>query len=113
MPAIFDTDLTTVVDMTKAKNIAVHKIDKSIWHLQVSDRILKRGPNVKVAEAEALQFVASSTYVPVPEVFGAYEKDGYGNIFMSRVIGTPLYDVLHFLDEVQVERMTAQLSGFV
>jgi len=99
--------------MTKAKNIAVHKIDKSIWHLQDSDRILKRGPNVKVSEAEALRFVASSTHVPVPEVFGAYEKDGFGNIFMSRIIGTPLHDVLYTLDKAQVERVTTQLSGFV
>jgi serine/threonine protein kinase len=113
MPVVFDTDLTTVVDMTRAKNIAVHKIDKSIWHLQDSDRILKRGPNVRVSEAEALRFIASSTHVPVPEVFGAYEKDGFGNIFMSRVIGTPLYDVLYILDKAQVERLTAQLSGFV
>lgn len=99
--------------MTKAKNIAVHKIDKSIWHLQDSDRILKRGPNVNVSEAEALRFVASSTHVPVPEVFGAYDKDGIVNVFMSRIIGTPLHDVLYVLDEAQVERITTQLSGFV
>jgi tRNA A-37 threonylcarbamoyl transferase component Bud32 len=113
MPVILDIDLTTVLDMTKAINIAEHKIGKSIWHLQDSDRILKRGPNVKVSEADALRFVASSTDVPVPEVFGAYEKDGFGNIFMSRVIGKPLYNVLHILDEVQMEMVTKQLSGFV
>jgi tRNA A-37 threonylcarbamoyl transferase component Bud32 len=113
MPVILDIDLTTVVDMTRAKNIAAHKIDKSIWHLQDSDRVLKRGPNVKVTEADALRFVASSTKVPVPQVFGAYEQDGYGNIFMSRVIGTPLHDVLHTLDELQIEKVTEQLSGFV
>jgi tRNA A-37 threonylcarbamoyl transferase component Bud32 len=113
VPVILDTDLTTVVDMTRAKNIAVTKIDKSIWHLQDSDRILKRGPNVKVSEAEALRFIASSTQVPVPEVFGAYEKDGFGNIFMSRVVGTPLHDALYILNEVQMERVTEQLSGFV
>ncbi|KAJ6280848.1 hypothetical protein J3E71DRAFT_362258 [Bipolaris maydis] len=99
--------------MMKAKNIAVHKIDKSIRHLQYSDRILKRGPNVKVAKAEALDLIASLTHVPVLEVFGAYEKDGFGNVFMSRVIGTPLHDVLHTSDEAQVERVTTQLSGFV
>ena len=113
MPVVFDTDLTTVVDMTRAKNIAAHKIDKSIWHLQDSDRILKRGPNVKVSEAEALRFIASSTHVPVPQVFGAYEKDGFGNIFMSRVIGRPLHDVLYTMDEVQMERVIEQLLGFV
>ncbi|KAF1977743.1 hypothetical protein BU23DRAFT_272877 [Bimuria novae-zelandiae CBS 107.79] len=113
MPVVLDTDLTTVVDMTRAKNIAVDKIDKSLWHLQDSDRILKRGPNVKVSEAEALRFVASLTHVPVPQVFGAYEKDGIGNIFMSRVKGRPLYDVLYIMDEVQMERVTEQLSGFV
>lgn len=113
MPVILDTDLNTVIDMTKAKNIALCKIDKSIWHLQDSDRILKRGPHVKVSEAEALRFIAASTHVPVPEVFGAYEKDGYGHIFMSRVIGKPLYDVLEILDEVQMERVIEQLSGFV
>ncbi|CAO2648935.1 Nn.00g098840.m01.CDS01 [Neocucurbitaria sp. VM-36] len=110
---ILDTDLCTIVDMTKARNIAPHKMDKSIWHLQDSDRLLKRGPNVKVSEAEALRFVASSTRVPVPEVFGAYEKDGFGNIFMSRIIGTSLHDVLDTLDKAQVERITTQLSGFV
>ncbi|KAH6633695.1 kinase-like domain-containing protein [Boeremia exigua] len=99
--------------MTRAKNIAPHKIDKSIWHLQDSDRILKRGPNIKLSEAEALQFVALSTHVPVPKVFGAYEKDGLGHIFMSRVHGVPLYDVLHVLNETQVERLTAQLSEYV
>ncbi|KAF1918787.1 hypothetical protein BDU57DRAFT_592838 [Ampelomyces quisqualis] len=113
MPVVLDIDLTTLIDMTRAKNIAPHKIDKSIWHLQDSDRILKRGPNVEVSEAEALRFVASSTHVPVPEVFGAYEKDGFGNIFMSRVVGKPLYEVLHTLDKVQVEKVATQLSGFV
>ncbi|KAF2844405.1 hypothetical protein T440DRAFT_326785 [Plenodomus tracheiphilus IPT5] len=113
MPIIFDTDLTTVIDLTKAQNIAVNKIDKSIWHLKDSDRILKRGPNVKISEADALRFVASSTHVPVPEVFGAYEKDGSGNIFMSRIIGKPLHDVLDILDEAKREKVTKQLSGFV
>jgi tRNA A-37 threonylcarbamoyl transferase component Bud32 len=113
VPVVLDLDLTTVVDLTRAKNIAPNKIDKSIWHLQDSDRILKRGPHVRVSEADALRFVASSTNVPVPKVFGAYEKDGRGHIFMSRVIGRPLYDVLHILDEAQVERVTTQLSGFV
>jgi hypothetical protein len=32
---------------------------------------------------------------------------------MSKVIGKPLYNVLHTLDEVQIERVTEQLSGFV
>ena len=113
MPIVLDTDLTTVVDMTRAKNIAVQKIDKLIWHLQDTDRILKRGPNVKVLEAEALLFVASLTQVPVPEVFGAYKKDGFGNIFMSRAIGTPLHNVLYTLDEAQIEKVTTQLLGFV
>lgn len=113
VPVVLDTDLITVVDMTRAKNIAVHKIGKSIWHLQDSDRILKRGPNIRVSEAEALRFIASSTHVPVPEVFGAYEKDGFGNIFMSRAKGTPLYGALHTLDEAQIERVATQLSGYI
>ncbi|KAF2084852.1 hypothetical protein K490DRAFT_48086 [Saccharata proteae CBS 121410] len=99
--------------MTRAINIAPDKLDKSIWHLQDSDRILKRGPHVRVSEAEALRCVASSTHVPVPEVFGAYKKDGMGHIFMSRASGIPLYDVLFTLDEAQVESVTTQLSEFV
>jgi len=112
-PVILDTDLTTVIDMTRAKNIAMHKVDKSVWHLQDSDRILKIGRHVKVTEADALRFIASSTEVPVPEVFGAYERDGLGSIFMSRVNGTPLYDALHNMDKPQVERVIEQLAGFV
>jgi hypothetical protein len=46
-------------------------------------------------------------------VFRAYEQDGFGYIFMSRVIGGLLYDVLHILDEAQVERVATQLSEFV
>ncbi|KAH7394026.1 hypothetical protein DE146DRAFT_115490 [Phaeosphaeria sp. MPI-PUGE-AT-0046c] len=99
--------------MTNAKDIAEDKVDKSIWHLQDSDRILKRGPHVKISEADAMRFVASSTHVPVPEVFGAYEKDGCGNIFMSRAIGRPLYDILFTLDEAQMETVTTQLSGYI
>jgi hypothetical protein len=52
MPIILDTDLSTVVDMTKAFNIAIHEIDKFMWHLQDSDRVLKRGFNVKIYERE-------------------------------------------------------------
>jgi hypothetical protein len=37
MPIILDTDLTTAVDITRAKNIAVYKIDKLIWHPQDSN----------------------------------------------------------------------------
>jgi hypothetical protein len=52
MPIILDTDLSTMVDMTKALNIAPDKIDKFIWHLQDSDRVIKRGPHVKIYERE-------------------------------------------------------------
>ncbi|KAF2130398.1 hypothetical protein P153DRAFT_430616 [Dothidotthia symphoricarpi CBS 119687] len=110
---ILDTDLTTIVDMANAKNIAPDKIDTSIWHLQDSDRILKTGPNVKVSEADALRFLASPTQISVPEVFGAYERQGQGYIFMSRIQGLPLYDVLHILDERQTESVVQQLSKFV
>lgn len=113
IPVILDTDLTTVIDMTKAINISPHKLDKSIWHLQDSDRILKRGPHVKMAEAEALRFVASSTQVPVPKLLGAYEKDGYGHIFMSRMDGKPLGNVLHILSEQETDAVVEQLKQFV
>ncbi|KAJ8107461.1 hypothetical protein OPT61_g8848 [Boeremia exigua] len=113
LPVILDTDLTTVIDTTNAINIAPAKFDKLILHLQDSNRILKRGRHVRVAEAEALQFIAKSTRVPVPRVFGAYEKDGYGHIFMSNVEGVPLGHVLDTLDKAQIEKVTAQLSEFV
>jgi hypothetical protein len=49
---MLDTDLSTVIDMTKAHEIAIHKIDRFMWHLQDSDRVLKRGSNVKIQERE-------------------------------------------------------------
>jgi hypothetical protein len=52
MPIILDTDLITVVDMTKVHNIATHKIDKFMLHLQDSDRVLKRDSQIKIYERE-------------------------------------------------------------
>jgi hypothetical protein len=56
-------------------------------------RAVQRGSFRGQGLPQPLGFVASSTHVPVPEVFGVCEKDGFRDIFMSGVIGTPLHDV--------------------
>jgi hypothetical protein len=43
-----------------------------ILFLPDQNRILKAGPSVKLSEAEAMQYVARCTSVPVPEVQESY-----------------------------------------
>lgn len=73
--------------------------------LRGNEIILKAGPSVKMSEAAAMRFVAERTSIPVPTVYDAYEKDGNGYIFMSRIEGMPLgavWSTMHEQDQVSI-----------
>jgi serine/threonine protein kinase len=58
------------------------------------DIVVKLGPDVHMAEAEAdsMKFIHDHTTIPVPKMLGAYEKNGYRYIVMEFVEGKLLQD---------------------
>ncbi|KAH7062606.1 kinase-like domain-containing protein [Macrophomina phaseolina] len=66
-----------------------------------------------MAEAEAMRFVASRASIPVPHVYEAYEKEGIGYIFMSKVEGQTLVKVWKTLSEDDRAVVVNQLRGCV
>lgn len=89
------------------------KIGPRILFLPDQNQILKAAPNIKSSEAEAMQYAARHTSVPVPEVYDSYIKDGCGYILMSKADGEPLADMWENLDSVQRAFVVSQLQDYV
>lgn len=95
-----------------AVDLFPRKIGPRILFLPDQNRILKAGPSVKLSEAEAMQYVARHTSVPVPEVRESYTKDGCGYILMSKADGKPLADVWKNLGPDQRASVVDQLRDY-
>ncbi|KAI2616941.1 kinase-like protein [Hypomontagnella submonticulosa] len=54
------------------------------------DTLVKYGPRVSLAEAEAMDYISRHTSIKCPKVIGAYELNGEGHIIMSLEDGKPL-----------------------
>lgn len=96
-----------------AINLSPRTIGPKIFHIPDRDVILKVGKGVKLAEANAMRFVSSQSSIPIPEVYEAYEKDGVGHIFMSKVNGRQLGEVWSTLSVSEVAYIANQLRGYV
>jgi aminoglycoside phosphotransferase (APT) family kinase protein len=110
---IFESDLITPVDMSTAIDLCPAKLGNKIYRLPASDRILKVGPTVTVAEADTMHLIRAHTKVPVPEVYSAYEKDGFGYIFMSEAKGRPLWTAWGSMTEKKKSYLIEQLSEYI
>lgn len=95
-----------------AVDLFPRKIGPRILFLPDQNLILKAGPSVKLSEAEAMQYVARCTSVPVPEVRESYTKNGCGYIFMAKADGEPLADVWKDLGSEQRASVVCQLRDY-
>jgi len=96
-----------------AIEICPRSMATKIYYVSESNKILKTSRRVRVAEADAMRLVADQTQIPVPEVFDAYERDGIGYIWMSKIEGQPLSDVFFKLSEEDFHTIISQLSRYI
>ncbi|KAK7524378.1 hypothetical protein IWZ03DRAFT_23546 [Phyllosticta citriasiana] len=89
------------------------KLGPRILWLPSSQAILKKGPMVRMAEAEAMRFVRPRTKAPVPEVYQAFVRDGIGYILMERMRGLPLEERWKDLDPARREKVVSELREYV
>ncbi|KAK8213048.1 hypothetical protein BKA81DRAFT_299453 [Phyllosticta paracitricarpa] len=89
------------------------KLGPRILWLPSSQAILKKGPMVRMAEAEAMRFVRPRTKAPVPEVYQAFVRDGIGYILMERMRGVPLEERWKDLDPARREKVVSELREYV
>jgi hypothetical protein len=107
-----------VEDITSLPSDAVpyadrRRIGPQVFYIPSRNAILKIGPSVKRAEAEAMRFITDHTSVPVPRVLEFYEKDGLGHLFMSKVEGRILADLWSGLSTDNRNFVINQLQGYV
>lgn len=88
-------------------------LSPGVWALREQNRLLKAGSNVKMAEAEAMRFVAAKTTIPVPEVYESYVHDELGYIFMSKIEGDLLGDVWCSMTDEHKGFVVAQMRDYV
>lgn len=96
-----------------AVKLVPEDITSNVFSIPSSGLVLKIGYHVRVAEAEAMRFVQRKTSIPVPTVYDAYEKDGIGYIYMSRVGGVRLSSIWKRLSGEEREGILIQLRGYV
>ncbi|KAL1591486.1 hypothetical protein SLS60_011878 [Paraconiothyrium brasiliense] len=89
------------------------KFGPRIFHLPDRGAVLKVGKSLKMAEAEAMRFVSSRSSIPVPEVYEAYEKNGYGYICMRKVEGVELGETWSSLSDDKKAYVADQLRGYL
>jgi len=77
------------------------------------DLVVKYGDRVRLSEAEAMEYIARNTDIPVPKVLKAFEQAGRTYIYMTRISGQTLDSRLDNLSDAQVERIVEQVAGYV
>ncbi|KFA68039.1 hypothetical protein S40285_09015 [Stachybotrys chlorohalonatus IBT 40285] len=75
--------------------------------------LVKYGPSVTLAEAEAMNFVSRQTSVKCPKVIGAYELNGNAYILMSFVRGKSLKTFWKDATKDEKERVIGQLQCYL
>lgn len=82
---------------------------------KVDDKtIAKTGDSVRLAEAEAMNYIRGNTSIPVPEVYNAYRDDASGHvrIVMEFIEGEKLEDVWPTFDSAQKQCIVGQLREY-
>ncbi|KAI2602025.1 kinase-like protein [Hypoxylon sp. NC1633] len=77
------------------------------------ETVVKYGPDVSLAEAEAMDFVSRNTSIKCPKVFGACLLDGVGHIIMSFEEGKSLSKFWKCASDKEKETVIEQLQRYL
>jgi hypothetical protein len=77
------------------------------------DIIVKFGPRVDLAKAEALLFVRENTSIPVPKILDTYSQDGKNYIIMTYIPGVMLQEVWESMSVEDKSVVTKELKEYV
>ncbi|KAJ5961226.1 kinase-like domain-containing protein [Penicillium vulpinum] len=78
-----------------------------------SDMVVKFGPDVYLAEAEALHLASTRTTIATPRLLSAYILDDVGYIVMSYEAGEPLKRYWDRVSSAEQDRVLEQLRDYV
>lgn len=92
-------------DLPKQEGGRIERIDE--------DTIVKYGPHIRLAEAEAMHLVSQKTTIPCPKVEAAYILEGTGYIVMSYEEGRPFNEYWDDASDAKREKLIAQLKDYV
>ena len=74
---------------------------------------VKYGPSQHIAEAFAIQYIASHTSIPVPKVHCAFERKGITYIVMSKLPGISIAEAWHTRTDGSKAQLLEQLKRYV
>ncbi|KAI0106825.1 kinase-like protein [Daldinia grandis] len=77
------------------------------------DTLVKYGPRVSLAEAEAMDYISRNTSIKCPKVLGAYVLNGRGHIIMSFEHGKSLQTFWKGASEEEREAVIEQMRRYM
>jgi serine/threonine protein kinase len=78
-----------------------------------TDIVAKFGPEVNLAEAEAMAFIRENSTIPVPEILEAYGQDGDNYIIMEYIQGASLSKAWESLSTEDKSAITKELKDYI
>jgi hypothetical protein len=102
-------------EVSLAELANAHRFGRFCPVYKVDDKtIVKTGKSVRLAEAEAMNYLRQNTSIPVPELFNAYrdETSGHVRILMEFIEGDKLEDVWDTFDSTQRHEVIVQLKDY-
>jgi aminoglycoside phosphotransferase (APT) family kinase protein len=78
-----------------------------------ADLVIKFGPKVILAEAEAVMYIRNNTTIPVPKILDAYSKDGNNYIIMEYIEGDLLIEVWGHMPKVERSVIVSELRDYI
>jgi tRNA A-37 threonylcarbamoyl transferase component Bud32 len=75
--------------------------------------VVKFGPKVILAEAEAVMYIRNNTTIPVPKILDAYSKDGSNYIIMEYLDGDLLKEVWQHMPKAERSIIVSELRDYI
>ena len=110
------TKALRILTLTVTKLATQRCISKLFTHssgtILYLDFCIKFGDSVTLAEANALQFIAGHTSIPVPKVHHAFTHHGRTYILMERIRGETIAKRWYWLSDASSQQLSASLNGW-
>jgi serine/threonine protein kinase len=75
--------------------------------------VVKFGPKVILAEAEAVMYIRNNTTIPVPKILDAYSKDGSNYIIMEYLDRDLLKEVWQHMPKAERSIIVSELRDYI
>ncbi|KAF8639595.1 hypothetical protein AX16_010264 [Volvariella volvacea WC 439] len=73
-------------------------------------RFVKWGEQVTISEAEAMMYMKKNTSIPIPQLYMAFQRDGYTYLVMEEIPGRYFRETIHFMTPENLKELGKSLD---